>query len=178
MVRRLVVSAVLLGLVGNSGPVLDGSRDLIALSTPPGQPALADPVESLAPGSEAPRLVDVRNVADRPLSTVVLTTVATQSSVLDRDLEHGLRLRVDACSEPWDGSPAAYRCPGTESEVVGWRPVVMERVPLAVLEGLAPDAVAHLRLTTHLPATGPATPGLVTTIDYRFTAAPSLGGGP
>ena len=109
----------------------------------------------LAPGNVVYRAFDITNSGTVPFTSYTLSSTATTSSLLDTDLTRGLQARVERCSLPWAESGTSpsftYTCPGTRTDMVASRPVIMVSVPLAGMSSAAPDGTDHLLLSETLP---------------------------
>ncbi|WNV76817.1 hypothetical protein [Geodermatophilus sp. DSM 44513] len=114
--------------------------------------------------------IDLVNDGGTALSELRLGSVATVSSVLDTDLEHGLQLAVESCSEAWAPVDGDWVCGGTTSAHYAG-PIVAD-VVLPETAALAPGSTAHLLLTATLPstATGELVEGATSSLDFVFSA--------
>lgn len=129
----------------------------------------------VAPGDTIQRIVDLSNTGSLDLASVVLTTSANPSSLLDTDTANGLQLAIDRCSVPWtEGGTApahTYTCSGTASGVLASRPVIGADLALAGLSSLTAGQTDHLRVILTLPGTaGNTLQNQASTISHAFTA--------
>jgi spore coat-associated protein N len=139
---------------------------------------------NVVPGDTIQRAADLINnggaSADN-LSSIVLTTAASPTSLLDTDLTNGLQMTIDKCSVAWteSGTPPAYTyaCGGTTSTVLSSRAVVGANMPLTGLASLTTGSTDHLRVTLTLPSAAPNTmQGLTSTISYNFVGTQRVAG--
>jgi hypothetical protein len=126
---------------------------------------------AFAPGESSGQLVDLVNDGDTALSSVTLTTWASESSVLDTDRVNGLQLALEACSEAWSGEGTAATCGGTLRTLYSG-PAVLTNHGLASPASAAPGEVDHLRMVVSLPdgASGPEFQDVSSTLALSFTA--------
>ena len=134
----------------------------------------------IAPGDTIQRSVDLVNQGSLDLASVVLTTTAAPSSLLDTDVADGLQLTVDRCSVPWTESGTApaftYSCSGVSSTVVASRPVIGAALPMSNLSSTTAGATDYLRVTLALPSSaGNTFQSQSTTIAYTFTGTQRAG---
>jgi hypothetical protein len=117
----------------------------------------------IAAGDVVARTATLENRGRGAIGAIALSVDATAGS--------GLQIRVDRCSTAWAGGPGiALRCPGRDSELVGWHPLAASRSPWQ-LGSLPSRSSEYLRVSLRLPADAPsAVSGRRTTIEYRFTA--------
>jgi len=134
----------------------------------------------LAAGDTIQRTVDLKNIGSAAFTTVILTTTATTSSILDTDSVNGLQMVVDRCSVAWTetaGPPYTYSCNGTTSSVLRCGSVMVTNVALANLD-LSPDVDNYLRVTLTLPSGAPnPMQNQSSAIQYTFTADPEASTG-
>ena len=179
--RAVALTIAVLALLGVFYAVVAVARTASALATPSGHGSIAvttggmnglsAAVANMAAGDRAERTATVENRGSGRLQTIQLTVSAAPSSQLDRDAQFGLRIRVDRCSAPWvsGGNAADLRCPGRQTELLGWKPVASGG-PWD-LGGLAAGATEWLCVTLQLPADAPARlEGRSSALTYRFTA--------
>lgn len=111
----------------------------------------------LVPSDSMQRAVELSNTGTQNLASVVLTTSATTSSVLDTDGTNGLQLKVDSCPSAWTEAGSApaftYTCSGSITTLLNNVPVIQANTPLTGLGSLTAGGVDHLRVTLTLPAT-------------------------
>jgi spore coat-associated protein N len=132
---------------------------------------------NVVPGDTIQRAADLINSGGSSadtLSSIVLTTTASPSSLLDTEATNGLQMVIEKCSVAWTEAGTApaytYTCSGTTSTVLASRAVVGSNLPLTGLASLATGATDHLRVTLTLPTAAPNTmQGLTSTISYKFT---------
>lgn len=108
----------------------------------------------LAPGDRSQRTVDLM-VGPVPPADVLLSTVATTSSILDVDLVNGLQLTIDRCPEPWvmqgpDNTPT-FTCSSTPETVVRSGSVIQDTRGIGAHLQLADGATNYLRTELYLP---------------------------
>jgi spore coat-associated protein N len=139
---------------------------------------------NVVPGDTIQRAADLINnggaSADN-LSSIVLSTTASPTSLLDTDSTNGLQMTIDKCSVAWTeaGTPPAYTytCGGTTSTVLSSRAVVGANMPLTGLASLTTGSTDHLRVTLTLPTAAPNTmQGLTSTISYNFVGTQRVAG--
>lgn len=128
----------------------------------------------IVPGDTIQRSVNLINNGNQDLASVVLTTSASPSSLLDTDATNGLQMTIDRCSVPWTEagtSPAfTYTCSGTTTVVLASRAIIGSNLALANINATTAGATSHLRVTITLPSTaGNSFQGLTSTIQYTFT---------
>ena len=139
---------------------------------------------NVVPGDTIQRAADLINnggASADSLSSIVLTTAASPTSLLDTDVTNGLQMTIDKCSVAWteSGTPPAYTytCGGTTSTVLSSRAVVGANMPLTGLASLTTGSTDHLRVTLTLPAAAPNTmQGLTSTISYNFVGTQRVAG--
>jgi spore coat-associated protein N len=183
-VLRILALAGTLGTLGGAGggtlaailhrPAPRVPRVQVALGKPGPANQLGLPGVALAAGDQLQRTFDLRGLSSAPIAEVALTAKARPSSMLDRDRVNGLQLRIDRCSKSWHEPqrPYRYTCPGRQTEILAWRPVIGTNVPLAGLAGLKQGRAVHLLLTLELPQSAPnALQGQRSRLIYTFTAA-------
>jgi spore coat-associated protein N len=131
---------------------------------------------NVMPGDTIQRTVDLINnggaSADN-LSSIVLTTTASPSSLLDTETTSGLQMVIEKCSVAWTEAGTApaytYTCSGTTSTVLASRAVIGASIALSNLSSLTTGSTDHLRVTVTLPTAAPNTmQGLTSTISYNF----------
>ncbi len=139
---------------------------------------------NVVPGDTIQRAVDLVNnggaSADN-LSSIVLTTTASPSSLLDTEATNGLQMVIEKCSAPWTEAGTApaytYTCSGTTSTVVASRAVIGSNIALSALSSLTTGSTDHLRVTLTLPSSAPNTmQGLTSTISYNFVGTQRVAG--
>lgn len=133
----------------------------------------------LVPGDSLQRAVDLSNTGSESLASVVLSTSASPSSLLDTDAANGLQIAIDKCSVAWTESapPYTYSCSGSTTSVLASRAVIGSNLALAGLSSLAPGSTDRLRVTVSLPASAPnSMQGLSSSIVYTFTGTQRGGG--
>jgi spore coat-associated protein N len=139
---------------------------------------------NVVPGDTIQRSVDLNNSgaasADN-LSSIVLTTTASPSSLLDTEATNGLQMAIDKCSVAWtEGGTApayTYTCSGTTSTVLASRSVIGSSMALSNLSSLNTGSTDHLRVTLTLPASAPNTmQGQASTISYNFVGTQRVAG--
>jgi predicted ribosomally synthesized peptide with SipW-like signal peptide len=137
---------------------------------------------NLVPGDTVQRSADLINnggaSADN-LSSIVLTTTASPSSLLDTETTNGLQMTIDKCSVAWteSASPYTYTCGGTTTSVLTSRAVIGSNIALSNLSSLTTGSTDHLRVTLTLPTAAPnAMQGLTSTISYNFVGTQRVAG--
>jgi predicted ribosomally synthesized peptide with SipW-like signal peptide len=139
---------------------------------------------NVVPGDTIQRAVDLINnggaSADN-LSSIVLTTTASPSSLLDTEATNGLQMVIEKCSVPWTEAGTApaytYTCSGTTSTVLTSRAVIGASMPLSGLASLTTGSTDHLRVTLTLPTAAPNTmQGLTSTVTYNFVGTQRVAG--
>jgi hypothetical protein len=127
--------------------------------------------------------VDLVNDGAVALSTVTMTSRATQSSILDTDAVNGLQLDVKNCTVPWTVAGSTYSCVGTQSTVYAGPIVTSNRTvsgPSSPASGAVSTNVGgvdHLLLTASLPSTasGDAFEGATSALEFVFSATQRAG---
>jgi predicted ribosomally synthesized peptide with SipW-like signal peptide len=139
---------------------------------------------NVVPGDTIQRSVDLVNnggsSADN-LSSIVLTTSASPSSLLDTEPTNGLQMVIEKCSVPWTEAGTApaytYTCSGTTTTALTSRAVIGTNLPLTGLASLTTGSTDHLRVTLTLPTAAPNTmQGLTSTISYNFVGTQRVAG--
>jgi spore coat-associated protein N len=139
---------------------------------------------NVVPGDTIQRTADLINnggsSADN-LSSIVLSTTASPSSLLDTEVTNGLQMVIEKCSVPWTEAGTApaytYTCSGTTSTVLASRAVIGSNMALSNLSSLSTGSTDHLRVTLTLPAAAPnAMQGLTSTISYNFVGTQRVAG--
>ena len=128
----------------------------------------------IAAGDTIDRAVNVKNTGTLNLASVVLTSTATVSSLLDTDATNGLQMVIDKCSVAWtEGGTApayTYTCGGSTTSVLTTRAVIGTNLSLSNITTTA-GADNFLRVRLTLPSSAPNTlQGQSSTISYAFTA--------
>jgi predicted ribosomally synthesized peptide with SipW-like signal peptide len=128
---------------------------------------------NIAAGDTMQRSVDLKQTGTLALASIVLTTSATASSLLDTDATNGLQMVIDKCSVAWTegGTPPAYTytCGGTTTSVLATAPVIGTNLTLNNIT-LTAGTDNFLRVTLTLPSGAPNTlQGKSSTIQYSFT---------
>ena len=156
----------------------------IALGTTGAANRLTIGASNVVPGDTIQRSVDLINngtgTADN-LSSIVLTTTASPSSLLDTDVTNGLQMTIEKCSTAWTEagtSPAyTYTCGGTTSTVLASHAVIGSSMALTGLSSLTTGSTDHLRVTLTLPTIAPNTlQGQSSTISYGFLGTQRVSG--
>jgi spore coat-associated protein N len=136
----------------------------------------------ILPGDTIQRAVDLQNTAtagNGDLASVVLSTLATPSTLLTSDTTNGLQIVIDKCSVVWSesGSPNyTYTCGGATSSVLTLRPAIVSNATLTNLASLVSATTDHLRVTLSLPVSAPNTMQTLTTqITYTFLGTQRAG---
>lgn len=127
---------------------------------------------NVVPGDTMQRSFTLANTGTEALASIVLTTTATTSSLLDSDATAGLQMVIQKCSVAWveaGVSPSfVYSCAGTTSTVLASRAVIGSSIALSNLS-LTAASTDQLRLTLTFPSTaGNTLQGLSSTIQYSF----------
>lgn len=166
------------GFTDSTTPVdttVDSGVLSIDVSESHGSVALFDGGAMVA-GDSRIALLDLSNDGTTPLSSVTMTSWATQSSILDTDTVNGLQLRVESCSVGWTMPAAAPTCGGTMKSYFSG-PIVGANRALVGAAVLAPDVGEHLLLTASLPAaaSGDAFEGATSKINFQFTGVQRTG---
>jgi spore coat-associated protein N len=139
---------------------------------------------NVVPGDTIQRAVDLINnggASSDNLSSIVLTTTASPSSLLDTEATNGLQMVIEKCSVAWTEAGTApaytYTCSGTTSTVLASRAVIGASMPLSGLASLTTGSTDHLRVTVTLPTAAPNTmQGLTSTISYNFVGTQRVAG--
>jgi spore coat-associated protein N len=139
---------------------------------------------NVVPGDTIQRAVDLINnggsSADN-LSSIVLTTTASPSSLLDTEATSGLQMVIEKCSVPWTEAGTApaytYTCSGTTTTALTSRAVIGSSMALSSLASLTTGSTDHLRVTLTLPTAAPNTmQGLTSTVSYNFVGTQRVAG--
>jgi hypothetical protein len=122
--------------------------------------------------------VDLVNDGNTALSSLTMTSTATESSVLDADTTNGLQLQVKSCSVPWSVSGTTYTCGATERSFYSG-PIVVANQTLANAASLTAGQTEHLLLTASLPssASADALEGASSSLSFVFSGT-QRGGSP
>ncbi len=113
----------------------------------------------LVPTDTMERAVELSNTGNQNLASVVLTTNATTSSVLDTDVTNGLKLKVESCPTAWVETPTVpaggytYTCAGGATTLLNNVPIIQTTTTLTGLNSLTAGGVDRLRVTLSLPST-------------------------
>jgi spore coat-associated protein N len=138
---------------------------------------------NVVPGDTIQRVADLVNAggssADN-LASIVLTTTASPSSLLDTEASSGLQMAIEKCSVAWTESGTApaytYTCGGTTSVVLASHSVIGSNIALSNLASLNTGSTDHLRVTLSLPTAAPNTlQGQTSTISYNFVGTQRAG---
>lgn len=146
----------------------------IALGAPGTANRLTVGASNVVPGDTIQRAVDLINNgtgSSDTLSSIVLSTTATTSSLLDTETTNGLQMKIEKCSNAWteSGPPYTYTCTGTTSTVLAQRAVIGSSMALSGLSSVNTGSTDHLRVTLSLPEAAPNTlQGQSSTIAYTF----------
>lgn len=134
---------------------------------------------NIVPGDTIERTVDLVNSGSIDMSTITLTTEATTSSLLDTDVDRGLQLVLESCSQPWNETALAnggftYSCPDATgpTTVIASQPAIGD-TDVSSVSATTAGATAHLRTTLTLPEGAPGSnndlQGLTTVVEYSFS---------
>jgi len=154
-----------------SQSVSSGTVSLAGIGTNAAGNRLTVGATNIAPGDTIQRAVTVTNTGTVDLASIVLTTTATTSSLLNTDATNGLQMAIDKCSVAWTESaiPYTYTCSGTTTSVLASSPVIGTNLALSNLT-LTAAAANNLRVTVTLPsAAGNTFQGLTSVVNYTFT---------
>ena len=131
---------------------------------------------NLVPGDTIQRAIDINNNGSAGTSSVgsiVLTTTAPTSSLLDSDAVNGLQMVIDKCSVAWteSGPPYTYTCGGVTTSVLTTRAVIGASIALSNMSALTAGNTDRLRVTLTLPAASAnSLQGQTSSLNYVFTA--------
>ncbi|GAB3244469.1 CalY family protein [Kineosporia babensis] len=152
----------------------------IALGTP-GSAAnrLTIGASGLVPGDTMQRAVDLSNTGNQNLASIVLTTTATTSSVLNTDATNGLQLKIESCPTAWtEGGTApayTYTCTGATTKLNATG-VIQTNQALTGLSALTANGTDHLLVTLSLPQTADNTfQTKSSTINFNFLGTQRVG---
>ena len=164
----------------------------IALGTPGSATnRLTVNASGLVPGDTVQRRVQLTNPAgNENLASVVLTTAASPSSLLDTDATNGLQMKIEKCSGAlgWlesAASPHTYTCNqvapsdnlGVRASVVASRAVIGSGMALSGMSSLTAGGVDDMVVTLTLPSSaGNTLQTLSSTISYTFLATQRAAG--
>ena len=153
--------------------VASGTVTMAAINVSGANNRLSIGASNIAAGDTIQRAVDVKQTGTIPLASIVLTTTATTSSLLDTDTTNGLQMVLDKCSVAWTetgGPPYTYTCGGTTTSVLASAPVIGTNLTLSNL-ALTAGTDNFVRVTLTLPSAAPNTlQGQSSVIQYAFTA--------
>lgn len=138
----------------------------------------------LVPGDTVQRRVKLSNPTgsgQQNLASIVLTTAATTSSLLDTDTTDGLQMKIEKCSGSWRESltqPYTYACDvlagdglGTKTAVLAERDIIGANLALSNMSALTVGNTDDMVVTVTLPSSaGNNFQGLSSTVQYTFTA--------
>jgi spore coat-associated protein N len=138
----------------------------------------------LVPGDTVQRRVKLTNASgNENLASVVLTTSASPTSLLDTDATFGLQMKIEKCGGlvGWTESattPYTYSCSqagvdnlGTRTTVLAQRAVIGTDLALSSLSSLTNGSTDDMVVTMTLPSTaGNTLQTKSSTITYLFTA--------
>ena len=138
----------------------------------------------LVPGDSLQRRVKLTNAGNQNLASVVLTTTATTSSLLDTDGTDGLQMKIEKCTGAvgWTESlsaPYTYTCDaalvgdnsGVRSTVVASRAIVGTNLALSNMSSITAGSTDDMVVTVTLPSTADNDfQNQSSTIDYTFSA--------
>jgi predicted ribosomally synthesized peptide with SipW-like signal peptide len=128
--------------------------------------------DGVVPGASVTRALNLANDGDSDLSAVRLTTVATESSVLDTDAVHGLQMTVLSCPVAWTSD---FTCAVPATELLAPGPVI-DDAELSDPASLTAGATDHLAVTLSLPASaGDAFKDQSSALALTFTATQRAG---
>ncbi len=138
---------------------------------------------NVVPGDTIQRVADLSNNSGGggdTLSSIVLSTTASPSSLLDTETTNGLQMVIEKCSNAWTEAGTApaytYTCGGTTSTVLASRPVIGANMALSGLASLTPGSTDHLRVTLSLPTSAPnALQNQTSTVTYNFVGTQRAG---
>ena len=138
----------------------------------------------LVPGDSLQRRVKLTNAGNQDVASVVLTTSASPSSVLDTDATNGLQMKIETCGGllGWAGgltTPYQYTCDqlvagdnaGLRSTVLASRAIIGSGLALSNMSSITAGATDDMVVTVTLPSTADNTfQNRTSTIDYTFSA--------
>lgn len=165
----------------SAGNTLAAGTVLVALgNTGAATNRLTVNASGLVPGDTVQRSFDITNTGSQDMASVVLTTTASPSSLLDTDTTNGLQMVIDRCSVAWTesgSSPAfSYSCGGSTSTIISSRPVIQSSLTMSGLSALTAGGTDHLRLTLTFPsAAGSSFQGLSSSLTYSFLGTQRAG---
>jgi spore coat-associated protein N len=145
----------------------------------------------MVPGDTLQRRVKLSNAAgNENLASIVLTTSANPSSVLDTDATNGLRMKIDKCSGTWKESlttPYAYTCDqipgsgdnlGTRTAVLAERAIIGSNLSLSGMSAVTAGNTDDMLVTISLPSSADNTfQNKTSTVTYLFTGMQRNGAG-
>jgi hypothetical protein len=147
----------------------------ISLNTAAEQAVVPYQTGGLLPGDYSTLALDLVNDGTSALSSVTLTSVATQSSALNTDAVNGLQLSLQSCSDAWRVVGRDIFCAGTVTDHYAG-PVVVNRA-LTTSASLAPGGVDHLAAKVSFPAgASNAYQNAVSSLSFTFTGVQRTGG--
>jgi hypothetical protein len=157
--------------------VATGTVD-INLAVPSGGVAIPVTTNGFVPGDSLTRAVDLSNNGTSALCGIMLSSSATQGSILTTDVTNGLQLAVKSCSVAWTqgGTPSAptYTCSGTQTALTSG-----PAVSTSTLNGLASmnaGGVDHLIFSVSLPTSADNTfQGKSASLSLTFTGTQRTG---
>lgn len=133
----------------------------------------------LVPGDSMQRRVKLTNASgNENLASIVLTTSASASSLLDTDATNGLQMKIERCSGTWTESapPYTYSCSGARSDVLAERAVVGSSLALTGMVALTANNTDDMVVTLRLPTSADNTfQTLSSTVQFTFTGTQRAG---
>ena len=138
----------------------------------------------LVPGDSLQRRAKLTNAGNQNLASVVLTTTASTSSLLDSDTVDGLQMKIEKCGGllGWTESatqPYTYTCDnlaptdnlGSRTTVLASRGIVGTDLALTNMASLTAGGIDDMVVTVTLPSTADNDfQGLSSVVDYTFSA--------
>jgi predicted ribosomally synthesized peptide with SipW-like signal peptide len=138
----------------------------------------------LAPGDSLQRRVELTNATgNENLASIVLTTNATTSSVLDTDATNGLKMKIEKCAGllGWRESlttPYTYTCDqlaaadnlGSRTSVLAQRAIIGTDLALSSMSALTANNIDDMVVTVDLPSgAGNGFQTKTSVVQYTFT---------
>ena len=159
----------------------------IALAASGADNRMSVSADGMVPGDTAQRRVKLSNpstAGNQDLQSIVLTTAATTSSVLDTDATDGLQMKIEKCGGllGWLESvstPYTYTCDqavpgdnlGPRTTVVAQRAIVGSNIAMSSMSALTVGNTDDMVVTVTLPSTaGNSFQGKSSTVQFTFTA--------
>lgn len=122
----------------------------------------------IMPGQTQSFPMDLKNLGDTDLASLVMTSQADASSLLDSDPVDGLQMELQSCDVQWTRSGDTWSCSGTPVDLYAG-PVLLDEALTGARSMTAGD-VDHLLISVSLPTSGGnVMQGEQSTLSFVFT---------